>query len=152
MTTNDILNAIDQEISKLQQARTILGGSHSGSSTNAQPAKRLGRPKGSGMKVVPKVAAAVPAKSTRKVLTPEAKARIAAGQVARWAAKRKATAAAEQAAKRASSKPAKTVTKVAAKRPVKSSVKKSVETASIVKKAAAPQAEVALTSVQRRIF
>jgi hypothetical protein len=148
MTTNDILNAIDQEISKLKQARAILAGVDSGPATSSQPAKRRGRPKGSGVKAAAKVAAAVPATSVRKALSPEAKARIAAAQVARWAAKRKATAAADQAAKKASAKPAKTVTKVAAKRPAKPAVKASTaKKASSAKKVAAPQVEVFSTSV-----
>jgi len=148
MTTNDILNAIDQEISKLKQARTILAGADSGPARNIQPAKRRGRPKGSGVKAAAKVAAPVPAKSVRKALSTEAKARIAAAQVARWAAKRKATAAAERAAKRASAKPAKAATKVASKRPAKSAVKtSSAKKESSVKKAAEPQADVASTSV-----
>jgi hypothetical protein len=125
MTTDDILNAIDQEISKLKQARTILAGVDSGTATSSQPAKRRGRPKGSGVKAEVKVAAAVSPTSVRKALSPEGKARIAAAQVARWAAKRKATAAAERAAKKASAKPAQTVTKVAPKRPAKPAVKAS---------------------------
>ena len=146
MNTNDILNAIDQEISKLQQARTILAGTVVSPATTVQPAKRRGRPKGSGVKAT--VPVPLPAKSVKKALSSEAKARIAAAQVARWAAKRKAVEAAERAAKRASAKPAKTATKVAAKRPAKSSVKtSSAKKVSGVKRAAEPQAEVASTSV-----
>ena len=65
MTANDILAAIDTEISRLQQARALLAG------LDGQPANP---------------------KATRKThkVTPEGRMRIAEAMRRRWAAKRKA--------------------------------------------------------------
>ena len=65
MDTTHILTALDQEISRLHQARAILAGSTSPSTKSA------------GFK-------------KRRILSPEARAKIAAAQKARWAKARKA--------------------------------------------------------------
>ena len=144
METNEIVQAIDEEISKLQQARAIIAGTVAVNPT-APAAKRRGRPKGSGVKAATEVAAiVVPANAPRKTMTAAGKARIAAAQAARWAAKRKADAAAERAAKRASAEPVKTVRKVASKQPAKPAAKtSSPKKSTTVKKAVKPQAEMA---------
>lgn len=78
MTNDAMLAAIDEEISKLQNVRAMLA-------DPAAPAvkKTLGRPK--------KIVSAAPVKSAKKrVLSDDAKARIAAAQKKRWAAAKKA--------------------------------------------------------------
>jgi len=67
METNQILTAIDAEIERLQQARAILRGV-------AGSARRVG-----------------PSSPKRRRLSPEARAKIAAAQRARWAAQKKAS-------------------------------------------------------------
>ncbi|WP_263377210.1 hypothetical protein [Granulicella aggregans] len=141
MNTNEILEAIDQEILKLQQARALLADApavQAAKSVAGKPAtgKRRGRPKGSVNKKA-EVAAPVVAKKTRAPLSAEGKARIAAAQKARWAAKKKAVAKpavkkiARKAAKKAvpAAKPA--AKKIAAKVTKKAAVpaKKSVAAA-----------------------
>ncbi len=77
MNTNDILFAIDAEISKLQRARAIL-------SSYSDPAivkRGPGRPK--------KVASPVKT-AAKRTMSVEGKARIAAAQKKRWAAAKKA--------------------------------------------------------------
>ena len=69
METTQILAAIDAEIQRLQQARIILSGSEQSA------AKRVAASR------TPK----------RRRLSPEARAKIAAAQKARWAEARKAT-------------------------------------------------------------
>jgi hypothetical protein len=71
METNAIVAAIDAEIRRLQDARALLAG-------DAAEKRSPGRPKGS---------AAGPKK---RLLSPEARARIAAAQKARWAKAKKA--------------------------------------------------------------
>lgn len=69
MMTNEIIAAIDAEIHKLQQAKALLNGSgdHSGAgSPSAAPFKK-------------------------RNVSPEARARMAAAQTARWAKVKKAT-------------------------------------------------------------
>jgi hypothetical protein len=79
MKLDAILSAIDDEINKLQQARSML------IATAPSPRKkRAGRPKGSKP-----AATAAPAK--KRVLSAEARKRIAAGQKKRWAAAKKST-------------------------------------------------------------
>ncbi|AFL86779.1 hypothetical protein Terro_0433 [Terriglobus roseus DSM 18391] len=77
MTTQEILAAIDAEISKLQQVRAALSGYSDPTVVKRGP----GRPK----KIVAPVKA--PAK---RVLSDAARAKIAAAQKKRWAASRKA--------------------------------------------------------------
>jgi hypothetical protein len=76
MSINVILAAIDQEIQRLQSARTLL-------TDVPAPAgkKKPGRPK----KAVP-----LPTKPAKRIMSPEARARIAAAQKKRWAATKKA--------------------------------------------------------------
>jgi hypothetical protein len=77
MQTKDLLKAIDEEIVKLEQARALLM-----SSTDSEPAaKRRGRPKGSVNRA---------AKTTKRTMSAEGKARIAAAQKKRWAAQKRA--------------------------------------------------------------
>ncbi len=90
---NEILEAIDVEIAKLQQVRAMLAGSADAISGLETLAKRRGRPKGSGNK-----SAAPAKKSAKRVMSAEGKARIAAAQKARWAAQKTAK---KRAAKKA---------------------------------------------------
>ena len=69
METTRILAAIDAEIQRLQQARIILSG------TAKSAAKRV----------------AVSRTPKKRFLSPEARAKIAAAQKARWAKAKKAT-------------------------------------------------------------
>jgi hypothetical protein len=78
MNTHQILSAIDAEISKLQQARALLSGYTEPLGVKRGP----GRPK--------KVSAPKPVLSKR-TMSPEGKARIAAAQKKRRAASKKAT-------------------------------------------------------------
>jgi hypothetical protein len=72
MQTNDIIAEIDAEISRLQQAKALLSGTT--------------------LKRSPGRASAAPASTTavKRVLSPKARARIAAAQKKRWAKVRKA--------------------------------------------------------------
>ena len=80
MIINGILSALDEEINKLQQARALLTGN---SAKVAAPVKRgPGRPK--------KTTTSPAKKSAKRVLSEEARAKIAAAQKARWAAAKKA--------------------------------------------------------------
>ena len=75
MITSEIVQAIDQEIAKLQQVRTLL-------QETATIAKRgPGRP--------PKALSAVAPVKRKRTLSAEARAKIAAAQKARWAKARK---------------------------------------------------------------
>jgi hypothetical protein len=77
MSIDTVIAGIDAEISRLEQARTLLAGT-------ASPApKKRGRPAGA-VKAVAK-----PMKKKR-TMSPEGRARIAAAQKARWAAQKKA--------------------------------------------------------------
>ena len=77
MNTQEILSAIDAEISNLQQARALLS-----SYTEPVAIKRgLGRPKKG---VAPEKVAA------KRTMSAEGRARIAAAQKKRWAAAKKA--------------------------------------------------------------
>lgn len=67
MSHQQILTAIDDEIRRLQQVRKLLQGSTGG--------KLAGKPAGR--------------KRTRRVLSPEARERIAAAQRRRWAKQKK---------------------------------------------------------------
>lgn len=80
MNTNEILSAIDTEIIKLQQVRAILAGY---SEPVASTVKRgPGRPK----KALP----TLEKKVAKRVMSEEARSRIAAAQKKRWAAAKKA--------------------------------------------------------------
>lgn len=78
MDLASIIAQIDEQISQLQQAKTILSG--------AGVKKPMGRTKGTH--AAPTAVAAKPAK---RVMSAEGKAKIAAAQKARWARVRKAT-------------------------------------------------------------
>ncbi len=94
MNTSEILSAIDQEISRLEQARSLLQSSN-GPSTHAVEVKRRGRPPGKATKAP--VTTEAPVKQAR-TMSEDGRARIAAAQKARWAAKKKADTKAAKAA------------------------------------------------------
>jgi len=85
MSNSQILSLIDTEIARLQSARALL--------TEAAAAKRgPGRPK-LGSNIITASTGAPAAKSAKRkvrVLSPEAKARIADAQRKRWANQKKA--------------------------------------------------------------
>jgi hypothetical protein len=121
MDRNNIVLEIDAEITRLQQARTLLAG------TNA------GKPK-------PRASASASLRNNKPVrtLSASARARISAAQKARWAkSKRAAKKEARNAAAAAAAK------KTTPKSPVrkKSSAKKAVS----VNKAAQPQTKAPVT-------
>jgi len=72
MDTVSIIEEIDAEISRLQQAKVIL----SGTATNRGP----GRPKATNV-----VSKPVPTKLAKRVMSAEGRAKIADAQKARWA-------------------------------------------------------------------
>jgi hypothetical protein len=76
MNTTAIIAHIDEQIVKLQQARALL--------TEAEVKIKVGRPKGTKT-----VAVTSENRKTRRRLSPEGKARIAAAQKARWASIKK---------------------------------------------------------------
>jgi hypothetical protein len=80
MDTTEIIAQIDAEIVRLEQVKSIL----SGSTTSTIKAKRGPKPK----------TAPTPITTAKRVLSPEARARIVAAQKARWAKVRKAAKAA----------------------------------------------------------
>jgi hypothetical protein len=82
---NEDHSADYSQISKLQEARALLAGAASKSG--------LGRPKKSASVVAP-----VKAKSARRVLSAEAKEKMAAAQKKRWAKVRRAAKKAAKAA------------------------------------------------------
>jgi hypothetical protein len=82
MNTAAIIEQIDAEISKLQQAKVLLT-----DATAVSGKRAVGRPKTS--KAVTRILSVTPAKHLKRVMSAEGKARIAEAQKARWAAKRK---------------------------------------------------------------
>ena len=86
MEVSRIIAEIDAQISKLQQARTLLAG------TTQVATKGPGRPK--GRKVAVKAAAPAPKKATtrKRKLSPEGRKRIADAMKKRWAERRKQNA------------------------------------------------------------
>ena len=85
MDVRSILSEIDAEIAKLQSVRaTLTGLSGSIPGVPSVSSGRRGRPKGS--RNTPK---AVGAAKTKRVLSPEARKRIADAQKRRWAERRK---------------------------------------------------------------
>ena len=88
MDTNTIVLEIDAEISRLQQARAILTG------PNTTWKRKPGRPAGASLSSTPKAV---------RILSAEARAKIAAAQQARWAKSRKA---AKKEARNAAATPA----------------------------------------------
>jgi hypothetical protein len=101
MNINDIVAVIDQQITQLQQARALLADNESGAPTG----KRRGRPTGSVNQVLHKAAAPVAAKSGKRTMSPEGRARVAAAQKARWAAQKAVGKPANAAAKKSTAKP-----------------------------------------------
>ena len=78
MANKEVVAAIDKEIARLQQARDILAGgddeeegTRRGATKPTAAKKRVGRPAG-----------------TKRVLSPEARKRIAEAQKKRWAAQK----------------------------------------------------------------
>jgi hypothetical protein len=89
MNTQAIIEQIDAEIYKLQQAKVLLNG------VTSKPTKRApGRPKASNEVSKPVVSA-----PTKRMMTAEGKAKIAEAQKRRWA---KSKRAAKKVAKKAS--------------------------------------------------
>ena len=130
MNISDILAAIDQEVSRLEQARSLLQSSNGPSVPAAVEGKRRGRPPGKATKAP--VTTEAPVKQTR-TMSEDGRARIAAAQKARWAAKKKADT---KAAKVSASAPVAQKTTAAAKQaPVK-------KAAAAVKTAAAKKTAV----------
>ena len=97
MDTQAIINLLDEEISKLTSARSLL--SQNANTNGAATTKRPYNRKSTGVTIK---ASASPA-SKRAMLSPEARARIAAAMKKRWADKKAATKAVK------STKPAKAV-------------------------------------------
>ena len=90
MNTNDILAAIDAEISRLQQAKAILADTSSLTGAKRKP----GRPAtaSGGGKATSFNPAEFDVKPTmRRAMSEAGRARIAAAQKARWAKVKKAT-------------------------------------------------------------
>ena len=86
MDTATIIEHLDAEISKLQQAKAVLAG------TDVR--KGPGRPKASGA-----ISKPVAIKPTKRVMSTEGKKKIALAQKARWAKVRKAAKNAENTGK-----------------------------------------------------
>jgi hypothetical protein len=78
MQINEIVAALNQEISRLEQVRNLLANS----APSEQTGKRRGRPKGS----VNKPAAEIESESPKRQMSAEGRARIAEAQRKRWAA------------------------------------------------------------------
>ena len=101
MNTSSIIEAIDKEIGKLQQARSILAGVSAPAPSAPASTGRRGRPKGSkkAVKSATVAVASAPVKAKR-VLSAEGRARISAALKKRYAANKRAAkkAAAKQAA------------------------------------------------------
>ena len=83
MAIVDVIQQIDSEIAKLQQAKALLS---SGSTTLTTPAvkSKRGRPKGST-----NANKAASKKESKRTLSPEARKKIAEAQRKRWAAAKK---------------------------------------------------------------
>jgi len=77
MDTTEIIAQIDSEIARLEQVKRLLSGT---TATTTIKAKRGPKPK----------TAPAPITSKKRILSPEARGRIAAAQKARWAKVRKA--------------------------------------------------------------
>ncbi len=77
MAMKDLLDVIDREIAKLEQVRSLLEGEDA---DGAAPIPRGSEPK-------PAAKRPGPAKGTKRQLSEEARARIAAAQKKRWAKK-----------------------------------------------------------------
>jgi hypothetical protein len=91
MDTISIIAHIDEQIAKLQQARALLA--------EAEVKIKAGRPRG-----VKTVTIVSETRKTRRRLSPEGKARIAAAQKARWASLKKTAIKKAPAKKQTSAK------------------------------------------------
>jgi hypothetical protein len=90
MNTEAIIEQIDAEISRLQQAKVLLN------SVGVVSTRRAaGRPKSV---VAARIRSVSPAEPVKRVMSAEGKARIAEAQKARWAAQRKQAKKATKAA------------------------------------------------------
>jgi hypothetical protein len=98
-----MLDALDSEISRLQQARIALAG--------LSAPKRRGRPKATS---TPSAGSPTPAKAVKGTMSAAGRKRVAEAQRKRWA---KQKAAAKKAAKKTSGNPAKKAAKNAATKP-----------------------------------
>ncbi len=78
MANKEVIAAIDKEIARLQQAKDILAGEED---VAAKP-RGVGRPPAAAKKRVGRPA------GTKRVLSPEARKRIAEAQKKRWAAQK----------------------------------------------------------------
>jgi hypothetical protein len=85
MAIENLISEIDAEIARLEQVRALLSG------TTSRAAKKRGRPAG----VAPVT------KPAKRVMSAEARERIAAAQRKRWAKQKRATAKQVASAKRA---------------------------------------------------
>ncbi|WP_348268604.1 hypothetical protein P8936_05120 [Edaphobacter paludis] len=83
MEVSRIIAEIDAQISKLQQARTLLAG------TAQTASKGPGRPKGRKAAVKTAVAATKTVTPRKRKLSPEGRKRIADAMKKRWAERRK---------------------------------------------------------------
>jgi hypothetical protein len=81
MDTTEIIAQIDSELARLQQVKSILSGS--------TPTTTIKVKRGPKSKTAP-----TPITAKKRILSPEARARIAVAQKARWAKVRKAAKAA----------------------------------------------------------
>ncbi len=115
MNTEAIIEQIDAEISKLQQAKVLLNGVAVASTKRA-----VGRPKSV---VAARILSVTPAKPVKRGMSVEGKARIAEAQKRRWA---KTKRAANKAAKVAAVKSVAKVLKPTPVKAVKKAVKKTV--------------------------
>jgi hypothetical protein len=115
MDIDNILESIDQQILKLQQARSLLTDGIVPAVSSAPAGKRRGRPKGS-VKKTTAAPAKVSAKVSKRTMSEEGKQRIAAAQKVRWAAQKKSVkAAAKKAAAKKASPAKKSARKTVAK-------------------------------------
>ena len=84
MNRSEILNALDTEIARLQQARVLLADSTQLLAAPSPARRGPGRPKGSRSVTAGEPQTSAPS-APKRTLSPEGKARIAAAQKARWA-------------------------------------------------------------------
>ena len=118
MNIEDILSEIDAEISRLQQAKALLG---EGSSSGPVAKRKPGRPPLSASQH----SVAKP-KTKRRMMSAEGRAKIAAAQKARWAKSKKASST---SVKKKVGRPAKAASKKASGAAKKAAVKSESATA-----------------------
>ena len=88
MALSDVIHQIDEEISKLQQARALLAGTE-----DVLPKVTRGRPKGSRKVKAAEAPAVSAATKAKRKLSPEGRKAIAEAMKRRWADRRKAASA-----------------------------------------------------------